>query len=1058
MRQLRSEYVDDPRVTALATAARDGQECVLGAVHGGLAPLLIAATTSHFAAGTGPRLVVCNDPDALQDDLEELGIAAAVLPQVDEYDRPDEDEADDIGLSRRIAAMQAYLRGRMLLATPHSCDQGVPRRESLAAASIGIRVGEEVAMHDLTDRLVDAGYHVAAVCEDPGEISVRGGIVDVFPVAAELPLRIEFFGDEIDTIRRFDPDTQESVARIEEAQLTAGSGMILDTSLWEVCDDDPVWVLGDLPLRGRTKRAPGRAELRLARQLPSDALDGASVGVERFKGDLLHDLAELEQAAGESAVLLFARNEEAQHELRTHCQEHGLELPIRIGRLGAGFRDMERGLLVVHDFELAHRRPARRRRKGPLAGAPLSSLSDLKHNDYVVHVNHGIARFKGMAALEKRGYIEDYLLLEFAEESRIYVPVTAIDLIQKYVGGAGRHPTLTKLGGAAWRRRKEKARQAIEDISAQLLETQARRAREPGLAFPTDPAAQRRFDASFPYEETQDQLQATREIRADMEAARPMDRLLCGDVGFGKTEIAMRAAFRAAHAGYQVAVLAPTTILAEQHARTFTERFAETDHRVGCINRFRSPAERRELLDATRHGEITILIGTHALLTEQLSFANLGMLIIDEEQRFGVKHKEMLKAVRHGVDVLTLTATPIPRTLHLSLLGVRDISVLAEAPAERMAIQTRVAHWDKGLIRSALERELDRGGQVFVVHNRVKDIDRIGFKLARILPEMRLEIIHGQMPELRISRAMRAFQHGAIDCLLATSIVESGLDIPNANTLLVNNAHCFGLAELHQLRGRIGRFTRQAYAYFLTPDGHRLGEDARERLAAIQEYAELGAGFKLAMRDLEIRGTGNLLGAEQSGHIDAIGYELYCRLLNDAIRRQGYEPEPGAAAALGTGSKAALILKLDAYIPDDYIENPTLKFELHKGLDACRRLTDLRDLARNARDRYGPPPLPLQRLFGSRAVRIRCEQWGIHRVEARERQVYLHVADTFPAALMQSALPELLHVQSDDGVVILFIRTPVDGDAGLGFLLRLFDIETDWALDAAPAVPVADAE
>jgi transcription-repair coupling factor (superfamily II helicase) len=695
-----------------------------------------------------------------------------------------------------------------------------------------------------------------------------------------------------------------------------------------------------------------------------------------------------------------------------------------------------------------------------------------------------------MATLEKRGFLEDFLLLEFAEGTKLYVPVDAIDLVQKYIGASSRPPELSTIGGTAWAKKRAKAEKAIQDMSGELLRNQALRLAAGGIRFSADAPSIRQFEAAFPFEETEDQLAAVREIKADMERPVAMDRLLCGDVGFGKTEVAMRAAFKACSAGYQVAVMVPTTLLAEQHLETFTERFAGSGHQVAGVSRFRSPQERTQAIAAVASGEVQVLIGTHAILSDRLQFKNLGLLIIDEEHRFGVKHKEKLRALATGAlagplagaagsgetasvamaapiracppDVLTLSATPIPRTLHFSLLGLRDISVLAEAPAERLAVETRVAPWDDNLLRHALERELERHGQIFVVHNRVQDLDALAFKLSRLAPAIRLDTVHGQMDEERIARVMDAFRRRELDCLVTTSIIESGIDIPNANTLFVNNAHCFGLAELHQIRGRIGRFTRQAFAYFLTPSNRELTEEARERLNAIQEYAELGAGFKLAMRDLELRGAGNLLGAEQTGQIDAIGYELYTKLLGEAVTRAKAaaaastprsgpdRPAAGARNPVATSAtvargpadgEAILVLSVDAYIPDTYLETPALKFELHKQLDSCRRFTDLAAIARSVRDRYGPLVDPVARLFQMRAIKLRSLELGVTRIDVQDRQIRLHLAGALPRELAQVKLPELVHVQLDGAVLVLFLKTALSPDAALTLLCRLLGLD-----------------
>jgi len=1060
MRALRDSYRDDPRLAAVQAALISDRDLVLGGCVGGLVPALISALTvsrpAHWA-----RTVVCGDPAGLLDDLEEFGIAAAHLPELDHFEAVEGDEnADRSGHSRRIAALEAFAAGGLLLATPRAVEQPVPDLAEVAKSSIVLRPGEEHAMAALVDRLVATGYRVAAVVEGRGQLAVRGGLIDIYPWIGNDPLRLEFFGDQVEAIRRFDAFTQESVAKVDEAVLATNQGVLATRTLWEQLPAGPLLVVADLPLRGRLAKDHGRREVRLARQLEGDAVDGAGLTVDRLRGDLRRGLSDCRQAAADGEVLILARNDEAKREMEAHCRDHDLAAEVRVGRLSAGWRDQERGLLVVHDFELAEREPVRRRGNRIAGGAPLDSLTDLKRGDHVVHLKHGIGVFRGMATLEKRGFLEDYLVLEFAEESKLYVPVGTIDLVQKYIGTRGEHPELSKIGGATWAKKRARAEKAIEDLAADLLKSQAQRVAAGGIVFPADTPQVRRFETAFPFEETEDQLAAVREIKADMERPVAMDRLLCGDVGFGKTEVAMRAACKAVDAGFQVAVLAPTTLLAEQHFETFSERFTElarsdgTPARIAGLNRFRTGAERREVLELTAAGSVDILIGTHALLTDELKFANLGLLVIDEEHRFGVKHKEKLKAVRHGVDVLSLSATPIPRTLHFSLLGLRDISVLAEAPAQRLAIETRVASWDDKLIAETLAREIDRHGQVFFVHNQVKDIDQIAFKLSRLHQTMTIETVHGQMPEDRIARVMGAYHHGQVQCLVTTSIIESGIDIPNANTLFVNNAHCFGLAELHQIRGRIGRSSRQAHAWFLTPRGVELSPDARARLDAIQEYAELGAGFKLAMRDLELRGAGNLLGSEQSGHIDAIGYELYTKLMHETVGRMktaaALTELPGAAAAAKSarpltaaeqGKGAALGLDVDAYIPDTYLETPALKFEVHKHLDSCRRMSDLAALARRTRDRFGPLADPVARLFTVKAIRLRCAELGIARIDVQDRQFRLHLAGALPKELAAVKLPELVHIQLDGSVLVLFVRAAAGQDLALSLLGRLLGID-----------------
>ncbi len=1051
VRPLRDRYADDPRATALADAIRAGTETVLGAVHGAFPAILLAA------AGVRPQLVVSNDPGRLAEDLEELGVPVAVLAELERFAGDEDEGADGAGWQRRAAALEAFANGAWLLASPIATTQPVPDLAETVARSRVLRPGQTQDPQALAERLIDGGFRMVAAVEGRGEVAIRGGILDVFPWIGEQPLRLEFFGDQVDSIRRFDPFSQESTARVEEAVLAAPGIGLATRELWSQLPPGPVVVLGDVALRARIAKDHGRAEIRLARQLDAGAVDGESVGVERLRGDLRKGLAELSGLLGEvdgSRALLLARSDEAAEELRAHVADAGLTARVEAmtGRVSGGWRDLSSGLIVVHDFELAERAPAKKRAR-VAGGAPLDSLADLRRGDLCVHLQHGICCFKGMATLEKRGYLEDFLILEFAEELKLYVPVEAIDLVQKYVGAGGRDPQLTRIGGKTWSAAKARAEKAVADMSGELLINQAARIATGGTAFPPDTADSRRFDAAFPFEETADQLAAVREIKVDMERPVAMDRLLCGDVGFGKTEVAMRAAFKAVQGGRQVAVLVPTTILAEQHLESFRARLGSWGMRVEGLNRFRSGAEAKEVLARSADGAVDVLIGTHALLTPNLAFKDLGLLVIDEEHRFGVKHKEALKRLRHGVDVLTLSATPIPRTLHFSMLGLRDISVLAEPPSERLAVETRVCPWDDELVSHALLRELEREGQLFVVQNNISELDNVAWRLGNLTQKagkkLRVEVIHGQMDEGRIATAMDAFRTHTIDCLISTSIVESGIDIPNANTLFVIDAQRFGLAELHQLRGRIGRFTRQAFAYFLTPPKREIGAEARERLAAIQEYAELGAGFKLAMRDLELRGAGNLLGAEQSGTIDAIGYELYTRLLTEAVAKAkgqaeaaaGLKPSAAPTLALGGSGESVVGIQLDAYIPDDWLEATSLKFELHRSIDRARRLPDLENAFRLARDRFGQLPPPVLRLFRSKAIRIRLRQLGIMRVDVGDRRLRLHLKGQIPKELIQSKLPELIHVQPDGPVLVLFLKPELTQDIALDIMARLFSAQ-----------------
>jgi transcription-repair coupling factor (superfamily II helicase) len=605
-----------------------------------------------------------------------------------------------------------------------------------------------------------------------------------------------------------------------------------------------------------------------------------------------------------------------------------------------------------------------------LESRAIDSFLDLAEGDLVVHLTQGIARYRGMQVLEKHGHTEEHLILEFQGAVRLYVPASKIELVQKYVGGARTEPELSKVGGTGWQRKKEKVQEAVLDLASEMVELQALREAQPGSAFPPDTEWQSEFEAAFPYEETPDQLTSLIEIKRDMERSRPMDRLVCGDVGYGKTELAIRAAFKAVDNGKQVAVLVPTTVLAEQHYRTFSQRLAEYPFVVESISRFKSPGQQKRTVERLARGGVDIIIGTHRLVSADVRFKDLGLVIIDEEQRFGVEHKERLKRLRQTVDVLTLTATPIPRTLHLSLLGIRDISNLETPPQGRLAIETRIVRFDPQLIRHAIVRELNRDGQVYFVHNRVHNIHEIADKLQKIVPETRIVIGHGQMDEHALEEAMIKFVRREADILVATTIIESGLDIPNVNTIFINQAENYGLADLHQLRGRVGRYKHRAYAYLLLDSERSVTPQAARRLKAIEEFNELGAGFKIAMRDLEIRGAGNILGTQQSGHIAAVGYELYCQLLENAVRRFKNQP-------LRTPLEVNLDLPWRAFLPRDYVPGQRQKIEVYRRLSRIRRMQRLDDFRQELRDRFGPLPESAEWLVRLAELRLLAARWQV---------------------------------------------------------------------------------
>jgi transcription-repair coupling factor (superfamily II helicase) len=737
-------------------------------------------------------------------------------------------------------------------------------------------------------------------------------------------------------------------------------------------------------------------------------------------------------ATGETQQVLIACQTDAEcHRLMEVFKTGQLATSNRLrlvtGHVRAGFRLVEQGVGVLGSHELFHKDLLPPGVKAPagkssrrVESRAIDTFLDLNEGDYVVHVAHGIARFQGMRMLPKSSSVlspqsfdeeqlavddhtkdegrrtkdaeEEHLVLEFRGSVFLYVPASRIDLVQKYVGGHQAEPELSKLGGTSWGRRKDKVADAVRDMAADMIQIQAVRQSVSGYAFPVDTDWQKEFEAAFPYRETPDQLSAIQEVKADIEKPKSMDRLICGDVGYGKTEVAIRAAFKTIDNGKQVAILVPTTVLAEQHYRTFSQRFVEYPFTVEAISRFKSAAKQKEVIKRVASGTVDVVVGTHRLLSKDVKFKDLGLVIIDEEQRFGVEHKERLKQFRATVHVLTMTATPIPRTLHGALLGIREISNLETPPPERQPVETRIIRWDDKLIRHAILREMNRGGQVYFVHNRVHDIHDIATKVKILVPESKVVVGHGQMHGDELEKAMLAFVRKEADILVATTIIESGLDIPNANTIFIDDADIYGLADLHQLRGRVGRQKARAYAYLIVNPLKLLNTSANRRLKAIEEFTELGAGFKIAMRDLEIRGAGNILGAEQSGHIAAIGYELYCQLLENAVRALKHQP-PRAAVEVNVD------LPWPAFLPRDYVPGQKLRIEVYRRLARLRDLKKLEDFRQELRDRYGTIrtsaqqpsdasgsdgefPEPVEWLLRTTEIRLLCVSWqiaGIHR-------------------------------------------------------------------------------
>jgi transcription-repair coupling factor (superfamily II helicase) len=986
-----------------------GHGATLDGVWGSSCALVATSLLRHAPASL---VVICPQPADIDDFCDDLALFTEVRPErLPAWDTlPDEQSVADDVFGDRLRLLKLLAGSeppRLVVASIQALLQPVPEKTTLARQTRRLAVGTQVDVEMLSRWLVDQGFHHTSAVQLPGEFSARGGILDLFGPDWYDPVRVELFGDEIESIRRFEVASQRSLGSVDSVELTVLEPTLADREYFTSYLPERTWLLLVEPsqLEDEARHYLGRLEkpadahslegaLQRVYQFPSVTASSISIGsmettcrlkvesVERFSGDIAKVRHELDTAGEGQEVFVVCQNDAEAKRLGeifegTRLAGQG-RLHFPLGRLRAGFRLVNDRIVLVSGNELFHRadlsRPSRRR-----LGRVIDSFLELREGDHVVHLAHGIGRYRGLKLLgEQDG--EEHLEIEFHGGTKVYVPCSKIELVQKYVGGAKSRPTLARIGGQTWVRQKQAAEAAVNDLAADMLELQAARASRTGISFPLDSEWQREFDASFPYVETPDQLVGIDAIKRDMHNLRPMDRLICGDVGYGKTELAMRGAFKAIDAGYQVAVLVPTTVLAEQHGRTFRSRMAEFPFEIAVLSRFCTATQQKKILERLADGSLDVVIGTHRLVQPDVQFQNLGLVIIDEEQRFGVAVKERLKACRQMVDVLTLTATPIPRTLHMSLLGLRDITNLETPPADRLAIETRVVRFDHDLIRHAALRELNRNGQIFFVHNRIYDIERLSWQLQQIVPEARIAIGHGQMPEGQLERVMLDFIDHKFDLLLATTIIESGLDIPNANTIFIDDADQYGLADLHQLRGRVGRYKHRAYCYLVVDPNRSLTATAAKRLAAIEEFSDMGAGFAIAMRDLEIRGAGNLLGTEQSGHIAAVGYELYCELLEKTVRKLKHLP-PKLTIEVNVD------LPGEAYLPRRYVADIRLKIDLYRRLARVTTLAELRDFAAELTDRFGPRPTMVERLLSRVELAILAQGWQIDAMHLEDAYV-----------------------------------------------------------------------
>src|SRR5438477_4051689 len=907
-------------------------------------------------------------------------------------------------VGERARALHVLERGGLVCASARALAEGLPPA-ARRAEPIELQPGLEPGVEGLAESLALAGYERVERVDDRGQFAVRGGIVDVFPTTGREPLRVEFFGDEIESVRAFSPFTQRALHPVAEATLYPAAERRLDLLEPELADDEGeeaaaeapddlvpplgrppdlvflpddvrrVWeedgVFAPPSLAGSTELDPFPQSQPYAFEAQRPAI--AARGLAEAESELAALLR-----SGQRIVVAFPHRGEAlrtQNLLRrveARLLEPGEELPeepellfaVAPARRGFVWRDL--GLVLLPDHQVFRRRVPRERRLG---GRALQSFADLRTGDYVVHEDHGVGRLLGFETNTVAGITRDYLLLAFRGDDRLYVPHEQLGKVSRYIGADAKAPALSKLGGKAWQLLKSRARESVQELASELIALYAQRQTRPGIAYDLSHEWIARLESSFPYRETPDQEAAIEAVKEDLETANPMDRLVCGDVGFGKTEVAVRAAFAVAVNGKQVLMLAPTTILAEQHWNTFRERFRDFPVRVEMVSRFRAPREVKQVLADFGEGKVDVLIGTHRVLSRDVIPKELGLVILDEEQRFGVAQKELLKSLRLEVDVLTLSATPIPRTLHLSLAGMRDISIIETPPEGRRPIRTTVGEYDEDLVKLALEREAGREGQSFYLHNRVESIEEVAEKLQQLCPDLRFLVAHGQMREKELEEKMHAFLRGDADVLVSTTIIESGIDIPQANTLVIERADTLGLAQLYQIRGRVGRSDVTAHAYLFYPDARELTPEARARLATLADHTELGAGFAIAMRDLEIRGAGNLLGDEQSGHVAAVGFELYVELLNEAVAElQGQKRVAARPVRVDA--------RVDAYVPAAYVDSEALRIDVHRRLALAETDDELRELQSALEDRYGPLPEPVENLFRIQEAKIKVALLG----------------------------------------------------------------------------------
>ena len=942
-------------------------------------------------------------------------------------------------------------------------------KENLQKQIMTLKAGDVVDLEQLICQISGLGYDREAQIDGPGQFAVRGGILDIYPLTEELPIRMEFWGDEIDSIRTFDVDSQRSVENLQEITIYPGdeSKNGKNVSFLDYFPERDTALFLDEPVRLLERGQQVEDEVRKANEMRS--LDWeekgiaseepqfysteevakkvnrfSSVGLSALENKhkyfqineiyniqtksvnpynnsfemLTKDLSRLKRS--KYRVVLISGSRTRAKRLAEDLRDYDLssfysdtperevkpgEIMVCYGHVEVGYEYPMIKYMVISETDIFGKHKKKKKKRKTYEGQKIQDFTDLKPGDYVVHENHGLGIYRGIEKIEVDKVVKDYMKISYADGGNLYILATQLDLIQKYASADAKKPKLNKLGGQEWNRTKKKVRGAVQQIAKDLVELYATRQEKTGFIYEQDTVWQREFEEMFPFEETEDQLLAIEAVKKDMESPKIMDRLICGDVGFGKTEIAVRAAFKAVQENKQVVYLVPTTILAQQHYNTFVQRMKDFPVRVDLLCRFRTPLEQKKTLDDLTKGQVDIVIGTHRVLSKDVQFKDLGLLIIDEEQRFGVQHKEKIKKLKDNVDVLTLTATPIPRTLHMSLIGIRDMSVLEEAPVDRMPIQTYVMEYNDEMVREAIERELSRQGQVYYVYNKVKDIAEITDRIQKLVPDANVSFAHGQMGERQLENIMYDFINGEIDVLVSTTIIETGLDIPNANTIIIHDSDKMGLSQLYQLRGRVGRSNRMAYAFLLYRRDKLLKEVAEKRLTAIREFTDLGSGVKIAMRDLEIRGAGNLLGEEQHGHMEAVGYDLYCKMLNEAVKHlKGELPEDVYTTTID--------INIDAYIPNSYIANEYQKLDIYKRIAAIETEEERDDMLEELIDRFGEPPKKVQQLLRIAQLKAEAHKGYIVSIEQKgERYIFTMYEK---AKVNAAAIPVLLQKYKGD--------------------------------------------